>query len=450
MHKLAILLALILALPVLAEELEESIIKDFNSLLNPGSGSTQEAGSAPAAGSDAIRNEPVSEFIQPGTPKKSDSKKSGTKASENFTQLSLSKNTLRKVLESLSELAGYNLFLDEAVPDKSVQLIVKDLVPKEALKNICISNGLKYKFVDRKNLFIFPAQKDANYMGDEVQRTFILQYSDATQVSAIVKSVDRTVKAFVSEKSNYMVVFAPEDKMVQIDKLIKELDQKKPQVMLDMKLLEVSSATVDKLGLSVSDPLAQVSLADFKPVGTTGKEHLTIISPNLVYESVKSDTTTKTLARPKIILMPKETAKIRLGLHTPVEIISSETAEGVNRQNNRIDWVDSGIKLEAELLQFNASNEVTISVKTEVSTPTSTTTKSGAPELKTREADTKLRLKNGETVILGGLINQFDENTRQTKPPLSRIPIIGRLFRDHSGNITKTEIMIFITPYFMN
>ncbi|MDD5090377.1 MAG: secretin N-terminal domain-containing protein [Candidatus Wallbacteria bacterium] len=432
---------------IMAGSLEDDILGDLNSLLGQDAAAPERKQINPADFSD-LKNPDEKQVSIP-------EKKPGKAADPNYSQLSLGRNSLRTILSSLAELSGVNIFLDEAVPDKNVQLMVKDLKPMDAMRHIATSNGLIVKKIDQKNIFIYPLQKEQSYAGEEIVRTYSLKYTDSTQLAAIIKATGRDVKSFVNEKNNALVVFASADMMQKIDGIIKELDTRKPQIMLDMKLMEVESKALDELGLKFNPNSQMVSfkMEDINPADTnTDGDRWHLESASATFDALRTRSNAKILARPKIVLMARETAKIRIGDRIPVEILSSEVSEGINRQNNRIEWIDAGIKLEAELLSFNDTGEATLSIKTEVATPVDslTTTKSNIPQLRTREADSKLRIRDGETVILGGLTNQQESDIRSSRPSiLSRIPVLGKLFNQRESNVTKTEIVIFITPYFM-
>jgi len=408
-------ITMILIIPILLfAQNEEAILNDFDSVLN----------------SPAVK-----------IPKKVDG---------DYNQLSVGKNSLRTVLSTLAELSGLNIFIDESVPDKRVELFVKNLKPENAIEYVAKSNGLMIRYIDKYNIFVYPIQKKDNYSGEEKVKTFQIHYLDAEKLAAIIKSFSRNVKAFINDKSNSLVVFATDDQMKEIQKTLESLDKKVPQIMLDVKMLEVQTDVLDKLGLNFSDPLSSIKFPDLNK-GDTGVRNTMLTGPDAVYEALKKTTDAKLLARPKIMLMLKQAAKIRIGDRIPVEIISTETTDGINRENNRIEWIDSGIKLEATLEKFNSDNEATIAVQSEVSNPINaiTTTKSNIPQLRTREADTKLRLKDGETVVLGGLISSKQSTTHTRPPLLSKIPLIGNIFRRRKIENTKTELMIFITPFFV-
>lgn len=367
--------------------------------------------------------------------------------SKNYTLLNIGKNSIRKVMSTLAFLCNINIFFDEAVPDKKVQLIVKDLEPKRALKFIAKTNGLKLKYVDKHNVLVYPVQKEKNYSDKSIFKVFKLKNIEAKSLLTIIKSIYKDVRINYNSDTNSLVVLAQSKLMKDIELLIKKLDRRNPQLMLDVKLVEVKTGTLDKLGVNFSDPLAVVSFADYHPVND--RDTIRIASPDMLFEALNKDGRAKVLAKPKIILMNGEKAKIRIGDRIPVEIISTEVSEGINRQNNRIEWIDSGIKMEAQLLRFISNDEAIIRVVTEVSTPVTsiTNTKSNIPQLRTREADTKLRVKNGETIVLGGLISKKELYERSNF--LGKLPIIGKLFNRRKREYENTEIIIFITPSFL-
>ena len=163
------------------------------------------------------------------------------------------------------------------------------------------------------------------------------------------------------------------------------------------------------------------------------------------------DGDTQILASPRIRVRNREKAKIMIGDRVPV-ITNSVTplATGAAVTTGSIQYLDVGLKLEVEP-DIHLDNEVVIKLGLEVSTlkgdPINTASGTVAYNVGTRSANTVLRLKDGETQILGGLINDSDIKSSVKIPGLGQVPILGWLFSDHTRNKAKTEIMLSITPH---
>jgi type II secretory pathway component GspD/PulD (secretin) len=154
-----------------------------------------------------------------------------------------------------------------------------------------------------------------------------------------------------------------------------------------------------------------------------------------------------TLASPRIRVLDKEEAEINVGDRIPIEITtSSRTAGGDNIQLNRtVQWESVGIKLKITCQKIHNDNELTLQLYNEVSTVIRFT-QAGYPQIRTRNAQTILRLRNGETVAFGGLINSLDSKTNHHIPLLARLPVLGRIFQNLRNEQNQTEIVMFVTP----
>ena len=148
----------------------------------------------------------------------------------------------------------------------------------------------------------------------------------------------------------------------------------------------------------------------------------------------------KVLAKPKVTTINGKQAQLLIGDRIPVLV---ETVEnGITKTT--IEYVDAGIKL-SYTPRINTDGLITVDVRTEVSSPT-LVAEMKAYRITTREADTTVRLKDGETMVIGGLIGSADSETKKAVPFLSDLPILGALFKNLSKSKTETEVVIFLTP----
>ena len=227
--------------------------------------------------------------------------------------------------------------------------------------------------------------------------------------------------------------------------------------MLEVEVLEVASSRVSELGLKLP---TSVTLST--PGGADGGARSRSASctrcaaascwPSPLSASINlklQDGDTNILASPRIRTRNKEKARILVGDKLPQ--ITNLLSPQQNGQNSvvtgSIQYVDVGIKLEVEA-QVYADNDVGIKLNLEVSNVTDTLqTESGrAYQIGSRSAQTTLRLKDGETQVLAGLISDSDRRSAQKVPGLGQMPMVGRLFSNHTGDTKKTEIILSITP----
>ena len=157
---------------------------------------------------------------------------------------------------------------------------------------------------------------------------------------------------------------------------------------------------------------------------------------------------TNTLASPRIRARNKEKAKILIGSRVPVITSSTALLSNGTANSSSVQYLDVGLTLEVQPTVYQ-DNDVAIKVALEVSSITNTVNVGGtqAYTIGTRNANTLLRLKDGETQILAGLIQDSDTRNSAGIPGLSQIPIVGRLFGSHNSDREKSEIVLSVTPH---
>jgi general secretion pathway protein D len=241
-----------------------------------------------------------------------------------------------------------------------------------------------------------------------------------------------------------------------VEKLIAMQDLPEPEVTLAVEVLEVSNDRLTELGIRYP---TQVSAGLFGVSGAPGQltlnelknhsadlVHLSLGDPLLVANLRAQDSGSNLLANPRIRVKNREKAKIHIGDRVPV-ITSTSTSTGFVSES--VNYLDVGLKLDVEP-NIYLNNDVSINVGLEVSNIVSEiTSKSGTLTYRvgTRNASTSLRLKDGETQILAGLISNEERNSMDKVPGLGDLPLLGRLFSNTKGTRNKTEIVLLITPY---
>jgi general secretion pathway protein D len=220
-------------------------------------------------------------------------------------------------------------------------------------------------------------------------------------------------------------------------------------------VLEVSRNKLQDLGIRYPDQLAvsavgasgtpgNLSIEEWRNINS-GNIRLSVTNPTFVLNLKKIDTDTNLLANPRIRVRNRENAKIHIGERVPVITTTSTANVGIS---DSVAYLDVGLKLDI-VPNVYLDDEVAMKVSLEVSNILETiVTASGTQtyRLGTRNTATTLRLKNGETQVLAGLIQDDERKTANKVPGLSSLPIIGRLFSSNNDSKIKTEIVLLITP----
>ncbi|MFZ2366189.1 MAG: secretin N-terminal domain-containing protein, partial [Azonexus sp.] len=373
---------------------------------------------------------------------------------------------LKMVLEALARTTGVNIMIDKDVRnDIKVSIFVKDTAVEETLDLILMQNQLEKRILGENSVLIYPLTpaKSKEYQELKVRR-FALVNADAKQVQSMIKTILKTKDIYVDERSNAVVIRDTASAIRLAEKLVSSMDQPDSEVMLEVELLDVDRNRSLDLGIdwptsasaTLSWPLsgAAATLQAFKNM-TNADVGMSVSSATATAKAKAGNSDTRTLATPRIRVRNKEKAKIMIGDRTPVissAAVPGSAAAGTSNAifNTNIQYLETGIKLEVEPTIYPDGN-VAIRLNLEVSKlGDQVTTNSGTVAFKTttNNASTVLRLKDGETQVMGGLIQASDSMSQNNKVPgLGDIPFLGRLFGIQSDQWGNRELVLAITPH---
>jgi general secretion pathway protein D len=388
---------------------------------------------------------------------------------------------LKMVFEALSRTSGINILLDKDVrSDLKTTIFVKDVSVEDTIDLILMQNQLEKKILSENTVFIYPntPSKIREYQDLKI-RSFHFVNADAKNMMTMIKTVLKTRDLFLDEKTNSIVMRDTPDAIRLAEKLIANQDTTEPEVIMEVEVLEVSRSRLAELGFqwpnqvsfTVNGDSLQSTPITTTPGGATVQGATNFINAPLTLESLRhgpaaasvtvspltwtlnlrgEDNDANLLASPRIRARNKEKAKIMVGDRVPV-ITNTVTpvSTGTPVVTGNVQYLDVGLKLEVEP-NIHPDGDVAIKINLEVSSLVKeVTTASGtlAYQIGTRNASTLLRLKDGETQVLAGLINDQDREAAQKVPGLGDLPILGRLFSSARNTKDKTEIILSITPH---
>lgn len=385
--------------------------------------------------------------------------------------------SMRNVFEAIARSTGINFVFDKDVrPDIKVTLFVRNTTVAEVMRLILITNQLERSVLSENTVLIYPntAAKVREYK-ELITRTFFLVNAEAKQVQNLIKTVIKTKDIYIDERLNVIVMKDTVDAVRLAEQLVESVDVAEPEVMLEVEVLEVSSNKMKELGLDFPDQigLGLVRSATRNTVATNaggtvtsstsdptlGSEVATgvvklsdldrmsgyITNPGLILNLRSQDGAANLLANPRIRVKNKEKAKVHIGEKLPVFTTTSTANVGVSAS---VTYLDVGLKLDVEPL-IHPEDDVDIKMTMEVSSIVKEVTgpqSSLAYQVGTRSTATALRLKDGETQILAGLISDEERTSASRLPGLGHLPLIGKLFSSERGSNNKTEIVLLITP----
>jgi general secretion pathway protein D len=370
--------------------------------------------------------------------------------------------TVRNVFEVLQKATGITFVFDRDVrADQRTSISLRNATVEEAIRLILLTNSLEQKVVNETTVFVYPntPQKAREYQ-ELVVKGFYLANADVKQTANMIRTLVKTRDIFIDEKINLLVIKDTPSAIRLAERLIAAQDLAEPEVMLEVEVLEVSRTRLLELGIRYPDALA-VSLvgAAGEPGQITLREwlnrnsdivQLNFTNPLFLFSLRQQDGATSVLANPRIRVKNREKARVHIGDRVPVITTTAAATGGFLSES--VTYLDVGLKLEVEPL-ISLDDEVGIKVGLEVSNIVREVRPPGSASLVyqigTRTAATNLRLRDGETQVLAGLISDDDRHIADKVPALGDMPVLGRLFKHTTDNKNRSEIVLLITPRLM-
>ncbi len=365
---------------------------------------------------------------------------------------------IQAVFENISKVAGINVIFDKEVrPDLRVNLFVRDSRIEDVIRFVLVTNQLEQRILNSNTLFIYPntPQKLKDFQERQV-RNFYLTNASAKDIAAMLKGLVKANDIYVDEKLNLVVMRDTPEAIRVAEREIAARDIAEPEVMLELEVLEVGTNLLSTIGIQYPSQISASVMGAAGKAGTltlselnnrnAGLVNISLTDPALAINLLHQDGDTNLLANPKVRVKNHEKAAIHIGDRVPA-ISNTTTSTGLVSQST--SYLDVGLKLNVEPTVY-LDNDVGIDVGLEVSNVSKTIqNKDGSLvyQIGTRKASTVLRLKDGETQVLAGLINKEDRRTANSVPLLGQLPILGRLFSNTSDSASKTEIVLLITPH---
>ncbi len=364
---------------------------------------------------------------------------------------------IRNVFEAISRASGVSYVFDRDVrPDLRVTIQLRNKSIEDAVRVLLATNQLEQKILDDDIVIIYPnvPAKQREYQELTV-KAFYLANADVKQVLNSIRTVVKTRDIYFDERLNALIMRDTPEAIRAAEKLVALQDRAEPEVVLQLEVMEVSTARLQELGIRFPEQVAAgviggagvpgtITLPEFQNRNSS-LVNLSISNPALILNLRRLDSAANLLANPHVRVRNREKARIHIGERVPVITTSSTANVGVSES---VNYLDVGLKLELEP-NIYLDDEVAMRVGLEVSNILETIARPSGTQvyrLGTRNAATTLRLKDGETQILAGLIQNDERNAVNKIPGLSDLPLIGRLFSNRLDNRTKTEIVLLITP----
>jgi len=365
----------------------------------------------------------------------------------------------RDVFTMLARLADVNLVFDPAFEDVPVSIDLRDTTFADALNALAGSTHNFYRVTGPRTITIIPdtPAKRREYE-EEIVRTFYLSNADLKETIDLLRIVVDARRIAPVTATNAITIKDTPERIAAVSKVIKAIDKARPEVIIDVELLEVDRTRLREFGLQLASPgAAGISGAvDINQEGMTleSLQNLTSANvyltglPSLYYRLLKNDGNTRILANPHLRTSEGLAAQARFGERVPVPVttFSPIATGGVDQQPiTSFNYENIGVNIDITP-RTHHDDDVSLAMQVEISA-ISGTGFGGLPTFASRLINTTIRLRDGETNMMAGLIRDDERQVLSGVPGLSDIPLIGRLFAYNRMESQQTDIILTLTPH---
>lgn len=382
---------------------------------------------------------------------------------------------LPAVLKILAEKGGLNIITGPGVTGGKITIHMKDVPVEQAVNLVVRAAGLAYERIG--NSILVAESKTLNEETGLSSYTIALQYADATEVQAALKGLAENIQ--VDRGGNRLIIVTSPRVITEIQAVVAEMDRPARQVMLEARVTEVSTDDLKRLGIDwdlvnrqgfvfVEGTYDSVnaeggiespgSIAAGKAVpNTPGTNDIWKLGNftrlprafRTFLDLLIRDGNARVLAQPKLVTLNGKEASMLAGQRIPYLVSQTVFAGGAAAPTQSVQREEVGIKLSITPL-INADGYITVHVKPEVSSVTAFRgPNADLPVVSTRQAETTVRLKDGSSIVIGGLLNEEKTTSRTKVPLLGDIPWLGALFRHENTSSSKRDLVIEVTPHLL-
>lgn len=367
----------------------------------------------------------------------------------------------RDVYAAIGKFTNLSVLFDPTFRDQPVSIDLRGVSLEEALAAVSTTTRNFWRATSANTITIVPdnAAKRREYE-EEVVRTFYLSNADLKETIDMLRIVVDARRLSSITATNAITIKDTPERITAAGRIIAAIDKARPEVIIDVELLEVNRTHMHEYGLQVASPASSPTgingQVDINQPGGISLRALTNLTqadvlltnlPSLYYRLLKNDGATRILANPQLRTSEGIPAQARFGERVPVPVTTFApiAAGGVQTQPiTSFNYEPIGVNIDITP-RTHHDDAVTLALKVELSS-ISGTGFGGLPTFGSRSINTVIRLKDGETNMLAGLIRDEERSSLASIPGLGDIPVIGRLFGYNKKETQETDIILTLTP----
>jgi len=366
---------------------------------------------------------------------------------------------VKQIYEYLGKIAGINMLFDRDLRDDPFSIDIANVTFKEALDLVLLLNSHFVKPINSHTLLVIPDSRNKRQQyEDQVVRTFYLSNADINQVVNHLRAVLKVTNISQNTTLNAITVRDTPSVIELTNLVVDQLDKAPPEIIVDVEILEISRTKFKELGTALSSYSVGGSIV--QPDGGEGaaaialprlthldQSMVLLTLPSASFRFMLEETETKTIARPQIRAQEAQQVTVRIGDQVPIP--TTTFAQGVNQVTpiTNFQYRDIGLNIDLTPLRIHHDGDTTITMTFQLNSITSPGSGATPPTFGNRQVTTTIRLHDGETTLLTGLLQDQERSALQGVPWLAKLPVIGKLFGSSAKTVTETDIVLTLTPH---
>ena len=371
---------------------------------------------------------------------------------------------LRSIFQALGKYAQVNILLDEQFRDIPFSIDLVDLSFEQALNSLCMTSKNFYRVIDERTIIVAPdtPQKRVQYELNAI-KTFYLSNINAEQIrtglTTILRSQFKGPTIIVDKNLNSVTVRDAPAVVELAERIIRVWDKPKGEILIDLEIMEVSRVKMREVGLELEagligfrysnlEPTTAPSWMRLRDIDLSRTENFHISIPAAVVKFLESDADTKIISQPRLRGLDGEEMTYIVGDKIPIPrtTFTPIAIGGISQQPvTNFEYEDVGIDVKITP-RIHFEKEITLELEIKIKS-LSGVGFANIPIITTREVKNIIRLKDGETNLLAGLLKDEERKVVSGIAGLKNIPILGGLFSSTSQTIQQTDVILTITPH---
>ena len=364
---------------------------------------------------------------------------------------------IKDIYRAMGRLGGINMLFDNDVDNPNTSFFLADVGYDRALEILTAAHGHFYRVMSANTILIAEdTQQKRRQYAPQVMRTFYLSNGDAEQIASTLQTILGARQVMPTPALNAVTIRDSAEVVEVAERMVKSLDKARGEVLLNVEIFEVNRSVMDDYGLSlepdystsasISQTETGISLADLGSL-TTQNAFLTI--PSLRYQFMKQDSSFRLIAQPQLRASDGQISSLLVGEQRPIISTTfnpTSTVGGNVVPISSTEYRDVGIVIDATP-RVHHDGTITLQLVLQVTAVQEGSGVLEQPVFTARTLTTTLRLMEGETNLLAGLLRDDERTVYTGLPILSEIPVLNKIFGSTSQAVLQTDIVMSITPY---